>query len=194
LGSCQSRRDSKSAATASLAPKPEVGTKHREKGVRYLFHDDARDSLRLRRLICGKALPFRKACLLKDLLPAGWKAQPSSQRGGGEGKHCLESQRLSAHRGGRAAGWRRHCPSCLRHAHRAIAAMGEKKTQHRARSAVGPQPNADSLLRCAPLRRKSRHSRESGNPVPADMDPRLRGGDVLTFIPAGGPQAHVHSE
>jgi hypothetical protein len=27
-----------------------------------------------------------------------------------------------------------------------------------------------------------------------DMDPRFRGGEVLTFISLGGPQAHVHSE
>ena len=27
-----------------------------------------------------------------------------------------------------------------------------------------------------------------------DMDPRFRGGDVLTFISMGGPQAHDHSE
>jgi hypothetical protein len=26
-----------------------------------------------------------------------------------------------------------------------------------------------------------------------DMDPRFRGGDVLTFISMGGPQAHDHS-
>jgi hypothetical protein len=27
-----------------------------------------------------------------------------------------------------------------------------------------------------------------------DMDPRFRGGDVLTFISLGGPQAHGHSQ
>jgi hypothetical protein len=46
------------------------------------------------------------------------------------------------------------------------------------------------------LRRKSRHSRESGNPAPpGDLDPRLRGGDEgLTFITTGGRHAHRHSE
>jgi plasmid stabilization system protein ParE len=28
----------------------------------------------------------------------------------------------------------------------------------------------------------------------AEVDPRLRGGDVLTFISSRGPQAHVRSE
>jgi hypothetical protein len=27
-----------------------------------------------------------------------------------------------------------------------------------------------------------------------DMDPRFRGGDVLTFVSTGGPLAHDHSE
>jgi hypothetical protein len=26
-----------------------------------------------------------------------------------------------------------------------------------------------------------------------NVDPRFRGGDVVTFISTGGPQAHVHS-
>jgi len=34
--------------------------------------------MRLRRLTCGKALPFRKAFQLCNLSLAGWKAQPSS--------------------------------------------------------------------------------------------------------------------
>jgi len=47
----------------------------------------------------------------------------------------------------------------------------------------------------AALRRKSRHSRESGNPARSgNVDPRLRGGDDgLTFISTGGPQALDHS-
>jgi hypothetical protein len=51
-------------------------------------------------------------------------------------------------------------------------------------------PKAASKSRFfATLRRKSRHSRESGNPPPpGDLDPRLRGGDEgLTFISMGGP-------
>jgi hypothetical protein len=46
------------------------------------------------------------------------------------------------------------------------------------------------LHRCfGMLRRKSRHSHESGNPAaPGDVDPGLRGGDEgLTFISMGGP-------
>jgi hypothetical protein len=65
----------------------------------------------------------------------------------------------------------------------------------RGHSATEPQPDADSSLRCAPLRRKSRHSRdpspacgpkpfggrrpegfgpqgESGNPARSHVDPR----------------------
>jgi hypothetical protein len=43
--------------------------------------------------------------------------------------------------------------------------------------------------------RKSRHSRESGNPArSSDVDPRLRGGDErLTLISTGGPEAHGRS-
>ena len=60
--------------------------------------------LRLRRLLCGKALPFRRADVPSNLLGAGWKAQPSSLRQKKrEGKHAAESRRLSAQRGGRAA-------------------------------------------------------------------------------------------
>ena len=40
--------------------------------------------LRLRRLICGKALPFRTRCVPNNFLPAGWKAEPSSLSGGGQ--------------------------------------------------------------------------------------------------------------
>jgi hypothetical protein len=66
--------------------------------------DRVGDRLRLRRLMCGKAAPFRKACVLKNLLRAGWKAQPSSLRGGGRRlPHWPESRRLSARQGGRAA-------------------------------------------------------------------------------------------
>ena len=65
------------------------------------------DDLRLRRPSadgCGKASPFRRACVLKNLLPAGWKAEPSSLRGGARTiQHWPESRRLSAQRGGRAA-------------------------------------------------------------------------------------------
>ena len=64
------------------------------------FHD----GLRLRRLICGKASPFRRTCALDNLLRAGWKAEPSSLRGGeGMGPHWPESRRLSARGGGEAA-------------------------------------------------------------------------------------------
>ena len=53
--------------------------------------------LRLRRLLCGKAAPFRGACVVTNLLRAGWKAQPSSLRGGrGMRWAWPESQRLSA--------------------------------------------------------------------------------------------------
>jgi hypothetical protein len=42
--------------------------------------------------------------------------------------------------------------------------------------------------------RKSRHSRESGNPVRTrDVDLRLRGGDSLNLISMGGSQASGHS-
>jgi len=70
----------------------------------------------------------------------------------------------------------------------------------RDRPAVGrrkspARPAAAGSLRSAALRRKSRHSRESGNPVRSvAVDPRLRGGDEgLTLISMGGPQAHGHS-
>ena len=43
------------------------------------------DDLRLRRLTCGKASPFRRTCVQNNLLRAGWKAQPSSLRGGERG-------------------------------------------------------------------------------------------------------------
>jgi hypothetical protein len=39
--------------------------------------------VRLRRLLCGKASPFRGTTVLVNLLHAGWKAQPSSLRGEG---------------------------------------------------------------------------------------------------------------
>ena len=53
--------------------------------------------LRLRRLMCGKAGPFRGASSLTDLLRAGWKAEPSSLPGGGDMRWAWpESQRLSA--------------------------------------------------------------------------------------------------
>jgi hypothetical protein len=50
------------------------------------------------------------------------------------------------------------------------------------------------LQRCfAALPRKSRHSRESGNPVRLpEVDPRLRGANGSTFISWGGPRvAHT---
>jgi hypothetical protein len=66
--------------------------------------DSANDDLRLRRLLCGKALPFRRTCVLKNLFRAGWQAQPSSLRGTARGaRHWPESRRLSAQQGGRAA-------------------------------------------------------------------------------------------
>jgi len=41
---------------------------------------------------------------MNNLLRAGWKAEPSSLPGGGRGlRHRMESRRLSASRGGRAA-------------------------------------------------------------------------------------------
>jgi len=43
----------------------------------------ASDDVRLRCLLCGKASPFRRTAVLVNLLRAGWKAQPSSLRGGG---------------------------------------------------------------------------------------------------------------
>jgi hypothetical protein len=60
--------------------------------------------LRLRRLLCGKALPFRRTCLLKNLFRAGWKAEPYTLRGTARRvRHWPESRRLSAQQGGRAA-------------------------------------------------------------------------------------------
>jgi hypothetical protein len=54
---------------------------------------------RLRRSLCGKASPFRGTCVPNNFLRAGWKAQPSSLRGGGEKRlRRPESQRLSAQR------------------------------------------------------------------------------------------------
>jgi len=62
------------------------------------------DDLRLRRLTCGKALPFRKTSELSNLLLAGWKAEPSSLRAGGNGvRHRPESRRLFRRLTGRAA-------------------------------------------------------------------------------------------
>jgi hypothetical protein len=50
--------------------------------------------LRLGRLMCGKASPFRRTRFLKNFLPAGWKAQPSSLRGGkGKVRTWPESRR-----------------------------------------------------------------------------------------------------
>src|SRR5579863_627237 len=46
--------------------------------------------LRLRRLLCGKAEPFRGDWVQANLLRLGWKAEPSS-RGGG--KKCAEPVR-----------------------------------------------------------------------------------------------------
>jgi hypothetical protein len=40
--------------------------------------------LRLRRLLCEKALPFRCPCTLTNLLRALWKAAPSRRRGQGK--------------------------------------------------------------------------------------------------------------
>jgi hypothetical protein len=42
----------------------------------------AGNDLRLCRLTCGKALPFRSAPEMNNLLRAGWVAEPPSQRGG----------------------------------------------------------------------------------------------------------------
>jgi hypothetical protein len=62
------------------------------------------ETLRLRRLTCGKALPFRRSPISNNLLPAGWEAEPPSQRGGrARVRNRPESRRLSAGRGGRAA-------------------------------------------------------------------------------------------
>jgi len=62
------------------------------------------EELRLRRLICGKALPFRRAPDLNSLLRAGWKAVRSSLHGGRrQVRGWQESRRLSASRGGGAA-------------------------------------------------------------------------------------------
>ena len=36
--------------------------------------DPVNDDMRLRRLLRGKALPFRRRCALKNFLRAGWKA------------------------------------------------------------------------------------------------------------------------
>ena len=59
---------------------------------------------RLRRLTCGKALPFRRTPDRDKLLGAGWKAEPSSlRREAGEGSHRPESRRLSPSQRGRAA-------------------------------------------------------------------------------------------
>jgi hypothetical protein len=60
--------------------------------------------LRLRRLTCGKAAPFRRTRVLSNLFRAGWKAEPSSLRGReARLRHWPESRRLSASQGGRAA-------------------------------------------------------------------------------------------
>ena len=40
------------------------------------------DELRLRRLTCGKAVPFRRTPDLCNFVRRGWKAKPSSRRGG----------------------------------------------------------------------------------------------------------------
>jgi hypothetical protein len=59
------------------------------------------DDLRLRRLLCGKALPFRRTSVLKNLYHEGWKAEPSSLRGGGKG--CGIGRKGKAFPQGRAA-------------------------------------------------------------------------------------------
>ena len=62
------------------------------------------DDLRLRRLTCGKASPFRRTGVLSNFFHAGWKAEPSSRHGRGAWlRHWPESRRLSASRGGGAA-------------------------------------------------------------------------------------------
>jgi hypothetical protein len=61
--------------------------------------------LRLGRLLCGKALPFRSGKAITNLLRAAWKAEPSRRRGEEEsGQAGPERRSLSAQRGGRA-GW-----------------------------------------------------------------------------------------
>jgi len=66
--------------------------------------DPATCDLRLRRLLRGKARPFRAADVLRNLLPAGWKAEPTSLRGGKrEAQNRPERRSLSAQRGGGAA-------------------------------------------------------------------------------------------
>ena len=65
---------------------------------------DFNGDLRLRRLICGKASPFRWTRAPDNLLRAGWKAEPSSLRGAKRKVwNWPESRRLSARQGGRAA-------------------------------------------------------------------------------------------
>ena len=57
----------------------------------------AGDDLRLRRLTCGKASPFRWTPEKYNLCLAGWEAKPPSQRGGGPKlQNRPESRRLSA--------------------------------------------------------------------------------------------------
>jgi hypothetical protein len=51
--------------------------------------DPRNDRLRLRRLTCGKASPFRTTCILGDFLCAGRKAEPSGRLGEGEGPRLV---------------------------------------------------------------------------------------------------------
>ena len=44
---------------------------------------------RLRRLLCGKALPFRRMGTSDDLLHPGWQAEPSSLGGGKRGRRTV---------------------------------------------------------------------------------------------------------
>ena len=62
------------------------------------------DDLRLRRLLCGKAPPFRGGEITANLLRAVWKAEPPRRCGGRRnGQTGPERQSLSAQRSGRAA-------------------------------------------------------------------------------------------
>jgi len=64
----------------------------------------AGDNLRLRRVTCRKALPFRRTPSVDNLLRSGWEAQPPSRSGGGPRvPDWPESRRLSASQGGKAA-------------------------------------------------------------------------------------------
>jgi hypothetical protein len=70
-----------------------------------------------------------------------------------------------------------------------FAFSGQRPTSEMLRSAL---PKITPTL-VIPAKLVLRESGGAGIHFARNVDPRLRGGDVLTFISLGGPPTHVHS-